>query len=331
MCCVEYERQPESAKGLLDASSKVNVFEHLMHQRSRNRIMSMKTRMIKQMTDRIKSRILKHKRCPFCHSDFVSHSDYISHLAVHPTEIIPNLFLGIRANALNSNLMNHLQITHIVTISSASHRTLYTANSYLDSSHFVSTHRVHIPSDRPLTEYFESFHLFIDSVLNHNEFNGDDPEFDPNSNPNPDPNSNVFRVLVVCESGTCLSPCFVAAYLISRFDISLISALNVLNSKRPIIRISNYLDDLRRYYESQCVQRAYPKKSWTFDHKIKIIGGHDLHDINSEMDEGDGTDRGERELLIKKRSITMKSTVSYSKSPKTGYLDRDSYIEFSHI
>jgi len=285
--------------------------------------MSMKTRMIKQMADTIKGHLLKPIVCPHCDSGFLSQNDYISHTAVHPAEIIPNLYLGVRSNALNLDLVDRLGITHVVTISSASRRTLYSANSYLDPMHFVATHRVHVLSDRPTTSYFDAFHVFIDSVLKHQ---------------NDSETEDTFKVLVVCPSGKSLSPCFVAAYLLSRFDISLMATYNLLRDKRPNINLSKYMTLLRRYDDAQSLQIKGPlKRSLTFDEsetakvgKIKIVSGNDAN-------------HEERELLITKRTITMKSTVSGSKSqhltPKktlkhshsTGYIELDSHIEFSHI
>jgi len=279
------------------------------------------------MADSIKSRLLKPKRCPHCHAEFLSETEYITHSAVHPTEIIPNLYLGIRSNALDLKLMDRLGITHVVTISTAKHRTIYSAEKYLDPMHFVSTHRVHVLSDRPMTSYFNASHLFIDSALKQQ----DDSE--------PDDHETVtneqFKVLIVCPSGKSLSPCFVAAYLLSRYQISLMATYNLLRDKRPNINLSKYITLLRRYDDEQSLQLKRPlKRALTFDEtevdKIEIISGND-------------PGHEERELLITKKSITMKSTVSGSKSPlstqkkpfkrchSTGYIELDSHIEFSHI
>jgi len=282
------------------------------------------------MADSIKSRLLKPKRCPHCHAEFLSESEYITHSAVHPTEIIPNLYLGIRSNALNLDLMDLLGITHVVTISTAKHRTIYSAEKYLDPKHFVSTHRVHVLSDRPMASYFNASHLFIDSALKQQDDSESLKQQDDS-----EPDHEQFKVLIVCPSGKSLSPCFVAAYLLSRYHISLMATYNLLRDKRPNINLSQYMTLLRRYDDAESLRpNAQLKRALTFDEtevdKIEIISGND-------------PGHEERELLITKKSITMKSTVSGSKSPlstqkkpfkrchSTGYIELDSHIEFSHI
>eukprot|EP01083_Nonionella_stella_P058131 152345_1 len=101
--------------------------------------MAMKARMFKHITESIKSRLQKTKRCEYCRSEFATSEEYLYHMSTHPTEVLPNLYVGDKINAKNIKLINRIGISHVLYVSHPSLSLSNNSNDNFDALHFVST------------------------------------------------------------------------------------------------------------------------------------------------------------------------------------------------
>eukprot|EP00483_Globobulimina_turgida_P001157 UN01159 len=178
--------------------------------------MAMKTKMLRHITSSIKNKLIKNRHCEYCESEFSSSYDYLCHVSLHPTQILPNLYVGSKDNAKDIKLLNKIGITHVLYIS---YSPMISATNEkeeynLASLHFVGTKQINIISDENLTKYFNDSFVFIDSALNNNY--------------------NKYKVLIFCEFGVSISPCFIIAYLMYHCNLSLVTSHNIIKSKRNI-------------------------------------------------------------------------------------------------
>ncbi|KAJ7779327.1 protein-tyrosine phosphatase-like protein [Mycena maculata] len=146
------------------------------------------------------------------------------------TEILPNLFLGSQAGALNLDLLRRNGITHILSV------------MVLDPTQTAqqkgnSFQRMNIPvqdwPDEELVTHFKSANSFIDDART----------------------TSGEGVLVHCYQGVSRSATVVAAYLMASHPPTpdYISAVKFLQSLRPIVQPnSGFLDQLALYGRCGC-------------------------------------------------------------------------------
>eukprot|EP00483_Globobulimina_turgida_P002696 UN02701 len=217
--------------------------------------MAMKTKMLRHITTSIKNKLIKNKRCEYCESGFSSSNDYLCHVSIHPTQILPNLYVGNKDNAKDIKLLNKIGITHILYISYSSYSSIISPQNdkqddNFSSLHFVGIKQINIISDQNLTRYFNESFIFIDYALNNN--------------------FNKYKVLIFCEFGVSISPCFSIAYLMYHCNLSLITSYNIIKSKRNI-DISKYMKQLKIYQQKHChTNMNINHKKWQLTQNNKI-------------------------------------------------------------
>eukprot|EP01083_Nonionella_stella_P022967 63485_1 len=283
--------------------------------------MAMKTKMMKNFKQSIKSKLGKTKRCEYCASEFTSTNEYLCHVSAHPNEIIPNLLIGTKENAKDMKLMNKIGISHVLYLTFCSSQDHDRDFDNFNELHFVGNKRVNIITHRNITKYFSDSFVFIDSALNDKK--------------------NQYKVLIFCEYGVSISPSFIIGYLMSRHHLSFNTSYNIIKSKRNIIDTTQYMKQLLQYQNKNCCVNDHKRWPIPTINKIKIVHHKQQH-IGSKH----------RESFIGKRSIKMKSTNIYQeqliskrdndkyyapsakrlrRSYSAGYVPLDSHIVFTNI
>lgn len=159
----------------------------------------------------------KYKECPLCYKKIESYK-YNFHYNSHPSQILPWLYLGSYKNACNLEDLRNLNITYILNC------------AFECLNHFPKTIKYrHLKLfDNPLfniISYLDKAIDFIDEAKNNNA-----------------------NILVHCQMGISRSASCVLAYLISKCNYNVISGLQFVKKKRPII-MPNYgfLQQLRKF------------------------------------------------------------------------------------
>ena len=248
----------------------------------------MKTRMIKNFKQSLKNKLIKPKQCKYC----------------HPNEIIQNLFIGNINNVKNTELMNKIGITHFLFIAHNDDNIDHNINK---SNHKIIT----VTNNGHIIRYFDESFVFIDSVLNDNNNN-----------------NNNNKIIIFCQFGISLSPSFIIAYLIKKYNLSLMTSLNIIKTKRNIINTEIYNKQLKIFENINFNHNKNNHKNRNQIKKWQFLSRNKINIINQNND-NKGNGNKENEFLIQKRIITMKSNV-YQEKLLTNDHDNNNHNKYTY-
>ena len=257
--------------------------------------MALKTKMINSFKQSLRNKLVKPRKCIYCDLEFLSKDEYLCHVSIHPTEIVPNLFIGSINNAENIKCINQNGITHILYIMDTNNGN----NDSLKINNMINVKITNVTDILNIIKYFHESFIFMDSALSNNHHN---------------------KILIVCKFGVTLSPLFVIGYLMNRYNLSLITSYNIIKTKRNIFNnedcmFKSYWSQLQMFENMHCRKNLNNNnkisKKWQSlsTNKINIMSRNkkdNVYDNDDNMKENNFT---EKETLIQKRIITMKSSI----------------------
>jgi len=297
--------------------------------------MALKTKMINSFKQSLKNKLAKPKTCAYCDLEFLSKDEYLCHASIHPTEIISNLFIGNMSNVKNVKLINQIGITHILCIIEKNKDDIDDIDDIMNN---ITNYKmiINIQDNTNIVKYFSDSFMFIDSALNTN---------------------NNYKILIVCKFGMSLSPSFVIGYLMSRYNLSLITSYNIIKTKRNITNNQDYMFQKLQLFEKNINRgkKTNVNNLNRYDNKIKKWQLSNTNKINI-ASRNNKKHNDDENTFISKRIITMKSSSSIyeekllgnnsindnyncvtstrkhlQRSYSSGYLPLNSHIVFTNI
>ena len=152
--------------------------------------------------------------------------NHFENLYLHPTEILPGIYLGNAYNASNYKTIERLNIKTIINVSKE-------IPNFFEKNTAIKYLQIPIKDDSEnhITE-------FIRPTLEFLNLHG--PYDDNNS------------ILIHCYMGSSRSASIVLLYLIYKYQYSYNDALELLLSKRPIVNINtNFLKDIYDFFNEE--------------------------------------------------------------------------------
>eukprot|EP01084_Bolivina_argentea_P078372 142200_1 len=153
----------------------------------------------------------------------------INNYSTYPNQIINDqLFLGTFEQAENKEILNNLQITHMINVTSKNYndKTIINNRKYLQV--FVGDY-----VKAEINQYFEQTFKFIHDALKNNKVTS--------SNYNEEKKDNQYilkknRVFVHCKHGISRSSTIVISYLMKERKMKFCEALTFVKNKREVIQ-----------------------------------------------------------------------------------------------
>jgi protein-tyrosine phosphatase len=152
--------------------------------------------------------------------------NHFENLYLHPTEILPGIYLGNAYNASNYKTIERLNIKTIINVSKE-------IPNFFEKNTTIKYLQIPIKDDSEnhITE-------FIRPTL---EFLNLHEPYDENKS-----------ILIHCYMGSSRSASIVLLYLIYKYQYSYNAALELLLSKRPIVNINtNFLKDIYDFFNEE--------------------------------------------------------------------------------
>eukprot|EP00941_MAST-03F_sp_MAST-3F-sp1_P002266 g2266.t1 len=161
--------------------------------------------------------------CFICGKTIKKKNTFLYHIAIHPTEIVPNIWLGNEDNANNLSLLRRLGITHVLNVAGD-----IDAPALSSSPSIVYKHlKVMDNLSENISVHFSDTNHWISEAIS---------------------SSNSSAVLVHCHLGVSRAPSFVCAYLMNKYNVSMDDALGHIKNIRVTVNPNeNFLEQLGKY------------------------------------------------------------------------------------
>ncbi len=143
-----------------------------------------------------------------------------------PTEILPYLYLGGKSIKQNTVLLNILNIKNALNVA----HDVDLGKNLLDTP---GIRIIHIKT-KDIRADFEKCFALIDSVRFSNQ-----------------------KILIFCKNGRSRSFTIVAAYLMSRYRMSLAMAFNFIQQKRPVVEPRINFIEILEEYEKELILKPF--------------------------------------------------------------------------
>ena len=158
----------------------------------------------------------------------------------YPNQIINDkLYLGMLSQAAEIDILNNLQITHIINVTP----TDYPDMSIINNRKYYQIKIADI-KQTCIADHFENAFKFIDDALN----------IPNDSKNNDDEHKNNNRVLIHCKEGVSRSATIVIAYLMKQNKMKLNEALKFVKYRREVVDPNDgFMDQLRDFEKNDYV------------------------------------------------------------------------------